>query len=92
MNAYNPKRLNEDKTAPYRSDRFYCVNDEWYFAIRRGPDQGPYPSQESAQAALKKFIAEELALERRPAWAPPGRSVAHCAVANGAAGAGLKPV
>ena len=65
MNAYNPNRLNEDKTAPYRSDRFYCVNDEWYFAIRRGPDQGPYPSKEAAQAALKKFIAEELALERR---------------------------
>ena len=65
MNAYNPNRLNENKTAPYRSDRFYCVNEEWYFAIRRGPDQGPYPSKEAAQAALKKFIAEELALERR---------------------------
>jgi hypothetical protein len=65
MNAYNPNRINENKAAPYRSDRFYCVNDEWYFAIRRGPDQGPYPSKESALAALKKFIAEELALERR---------------------------
>lgn len=65
MNAYKPNRLNEDKVSPYRSDRFYCVNQEWYFAIRRGPDQGPYPSKEAAQAALKKFIAEELALERR---------------------------
>jgi hypothetical protein len=65
MNAYNPHRLNEDKAALYRSDRFYCVNDEWYFAIRRGPDQGPYSSKEAAQAALKKFIAEELAQERR---------------------------
>lgn len=65
MNAYNPTRINEDKAAPYRNDRFYCVNEEWYFAIRRGPDQGPYSSMEAAQAALKKFIAEELALERR---------------------------
>lgn len=65
MSAYNPNRLNEDKAAAYRSDRFYCINDEWYFAIRRGPDQGPYPSKESAQAALKQYIAEELALERR---------------------------
>jgi hypothetical protein len=65
MNAYNPNRLNEDKAALYRSDRFYCVNDEWYFAIRRGPDQGPYASKEAAQDALKKFIADELALERR---------------------------
>ena len=47
MNAYNPNRLNEDKVALYRNDRFYCVNDEWYFAIRRGPDQGPYTSKEA---------------------------------------------
>jgi len=65
MNAYKPTRQNEDKAAPYRNDRFYRVDDEWYFAIRRGPDQGPYPSKEAAQVALKKFIAEELALERR---------------------------
>lgn len=65
MSAYNPNRLNEDKSAPYRSDRFYCINDEWYFAIRRGPDQGPYPSKEAALAALRKFIAEELGLEQR---------------------------
>ena len=65
MSIYNPNRQNEDKAAPFRSDRFYCVNDEWYFAIRRGPDQGPYPNKEAAQAALKKFIAEELVLERR---------------------------
>lgn len=64
MSAYNPKRINEATTAPFRNDRFYCINDEWYFAIRRGPDQGPYSSKEAVQAALKKFIAEELALER----------------------------
>lgn len=65
MNTYNPSRPNEESAAPNRSDRFYCVNEEWYFAIRRGPDQGPYPSKEAAQNALKKFISEELALERR---------------------------
>ena len=65
MNAYKPNRPNEDNAVPNRSDRFYCINDEWYFAIRRGPDQGPYPCKEAAQRGLKKFIAEELALERR---------------------------
>lgn len=65
MNTYNPSRPNEESAAPNRIDRFYCVNEEWYFAIRRGPDQGPYPSKEAAQNALKKFISEELALERR---------------------------
>lgn len=65
MSAYRPNRLNENTIASYRNDRFYCDNDEWYFAIRRGPDQGPYPSKEAAQAGLRMFIAEELALERR---------------------------
>ncbi len=65
MNAYKPKRINEVTAAPFRNDRFYSIQDEWYFAIRRGPDQGPYPSKQAAQAALRKFIAEELQLERR---------------------------
>ena len=65
MNAYRPKRSNEATAAPYRNDRFYCIEDEWYFAIRRGPDQGPYPSKVAAQDALKKLIAEELRYERR---------------------------
>ena len=65
MNVYKYKRQNEDKIALNRNERFYCMNDEWFFAIRRGPDQGPYPSRDVAQAALKKFIAEELAIERR---------------------------
>ena len=65
MNAYKPKRVNEATAAPYRNDRFYCIEDEWYFAIRRGPDQGPYTSKVAAQDALKKLIAEELRYERR---------------------------
>jgi hypothetical protein len=64
MNAYKPKRMNESTAAPYRTDRFYCIKHEWYFAIRRGPDQGPYPSKAAAHDALKKFITEELQQER----------------------------
>ena len=65
MNAYTPKRANEASAAPYRNDRFYCIEDEWFFAIRRGPDQGPYFSKAAAQEALKKIISEELRHERR---------------------------
>lgn len=65
MNAYRPNRANEASAAPYRNDRFYRIEDEWYFAIRRGPDQGPYPSKAAAQDALKILIAEELRHERR---------------------------
>ena len=65
MNAYKPKRINESAAATFRSDRLYNVNEDWYFAIRRGPDQGPYLSKEAAQDALKEFIKNQLALERR---------------------------
>ena len=65
MNAYKPKRINETTAGAFRNDRFYCIDDEWYFAIRRGPDQGPYVSKAAAQDALRKFIEEELRLERR---------------------------
>ncbi len=50
---------------PFRSDRFYTENGQWYFAIRRGPDQGPYASREDAEAALEIFLAEQLGKERR---------------------------
>ena len=65
MNAYKPKRMNEATVAPFRNDRFYSIQDQWYFAIRRGPDQGPYPTKAAAHEALRKFIEEELRLERR---------------------------
>ncbi len=50
---------------PFRSDRFYTEDGQWYFAIRRGPDQGPFPSREDAEAALEAFLAEQLGKERR---------------------------
>ncbi len=50
---------------PFRSDRFYTEDGQWYFAIRRGPDQGPFASREAAEAALEAFIAEQQAQERR---------------------------
>ena len=65
MNGYHPNRVNEAKTAPFRSDRFFCVDGEWFFAVRRGPDMGPYDSMDEARVALKAFIEEQLLQERR---------------------------
>lgn len=65
MNNYNPNRMNESGSVPFRSDRIFCIGEEWFFAIRRGPDQGPYASREEAQQALTDFIKEQLALEKR---------------------------
>jgi len=65
MNKYNPNRMNESGSVPFRSDRIFCIKDEWFFAIRRGPDQGPYASREEAQQALADFIRDQLELEKR---------------------------
>ncbi|MDZ7805334.1 DUF6316 family protein [Thiohalophilus sp.] len=48
-----------------RSERFYNIADEWWFAIRRGPDQGPYPTQSAARQALIEYINDQLAFEKQ---------------------------
>jgi hypothetical protein len=65
MNNYNPNRMSESGSVPFRSDRIFCIKDEWFFAIRRGPDHGPYASQEEAQQALVAFIKHQLELEKK---------------------------
>lgn len=57
----------EDKSEqmPTRTERFYEVNGEWFFAVRKGPDRGPFASKEEARAALRTYIVEQLAEEKR---------------------------
>ncbi len=55
----------EDRRSQRSRDRFYRVGDDWFFAIRRGVDQGPYQTREDAQRALRLFIEEELRFESR---------------------------
>ena len=50
------KRSNENKELSFRSSRFYCVANEWYFSVREDEDQGPYPSKLAAENQLKKYI------------------------------------
>jgi len=58
-------RFDEDNPIPNRSERFYQTGGEWYFAVRRGEDQGPYRSKEEARAALRTYIVEQLAEEKQ---------------------------
>lgn len=54
----------EKEQAPARSERFYEVNGEWFFAVRKGPDRGPFASKEAARAALRTYIVEQMAEEK----------------------------
>lgn len=60
-----PNRHGETGAVQFRSERFYKISDEWWFAIRRGPDQGPYPTRTAARKALIKFINDQIEFERQ---------------------------
>lgn len=57
-------RLGEQGAIPFRTGRFYCVQNEWWFAIRRGPDQGPYPTKAAAKQSLIEFLNDQFAFEK----------------------------
>jgi Domain of unknown function (DUF6316) len=57
-------RYGEAGAVPFRTGRFYCVDGEWWFAIRRGPDQGPYVTKPSAKRGLIEFLNDQFSFER----------------------------
>jgi len=50
-------RDGESGNIPYRSERFFCAGDKWYFSTREGFDSGPYATRERAQASLERFLS-----------------------------------
>ena len=41
--SQNPTpRIDEQGDVPFRSNRFFCVGNHWYFSTREGFDSGPY--------------------------------------------------
>lgn len=58
-------RHDEVCVVPVRSERFYNIDDEWWFAIRLAPDQGPYPTQILARQALIEYIKEQVEFEKQ---------------------------
>ena len=49
-------RQTESGGIPFRTGRFFCVDNVWYFACREGLDHGPYFSKDEAEAALRDFL------------------------------------
>ena len=64
MTNFFLNRRGESGSVPFRSGRFYSVGTEWYFAVRRGADQGPYDNKDQAKDALVTFINDQLAFEK----------------------------
>ena len=40
------------------AERFFSEGKEWFFFVRGNKQQGPYPSKEHAEQALKTYISE----------------------------------
>lgn len=51
-------RNGEAGAIPFRTGRFFVVDNNWYFASREGMDKGPYSSRNEAEIALKAFLAQ----------------------------------
>lgn len=60
----NKNRHSESGSVPFRTGRFYSVENEWWFAIRRGADQGPYETRQKAKESLTDFLNDQFAFER----------------------------
>ena len=56
-------RQGEQGYVQQRSERLFKDSDDWFFAIRRGVDQGPFTSEMEARLALREFIEEQLQFE-----------------------------
>lgn len=49
-------RIGESGEVPFRSDRFFTVDKQWYFSTREGFDSGPYATKERAKMSLERFL------------------------------------
>ena len=49
-------RTGEDGKTPFRSNRFFCVGQKWYFTTREGFDSGHYADRTRARRGLDRFL------------------------------------
>lgn len=52
----NPRTSDSTPRIPLRTDRFFAVNANWFFATREGADIGPFGSKDEARSGLNLFI------------------------------------
>ena len=53
-------RYGEDSHPPFRSQRLFSENGQWYFDTREGRQVGPYQEYDDVKKALAVFLAQKL--------------------------------
>ena len=49
-------RVGESGPVPNRGERFFRLNDDWFFATREGSMVGPYSTRDSAGLGLADYL------------------------------------
>ena len=49
-------RVNEEDRSWFRTDRFFIINNEWYFNTREYENVGPFSSLKTAQQGANRFL------------------------------------
>lgn len=70
-------RNGEEEKTWFRTERFFCVDNKWYFSTREGTSIGPYASKEDAQQGMTLYV------EHMMKTGGEGESVAHRIATNG---------
>lgn len=63
-------RQGEDSRTHFRTDRFYRVNEVWFFSTREGIEMGPYASRSEAELALSDLTIANNWGEQKDSDAP----------------------
>lgn len=49
-------RVGEVDKTWFRSERFQCVNNRWYFLTREGSQEGPFDNRREAEQELLLYL------------------------------------
>ncbi len=60
----NVKRYGEEGDPPFRTQRLFSENGQWYFETREGTQVGPYRDRQEVKKALAVFIAQRMLLTK----------------------------
>ena len=50
------RRIDDNGPTPTRSDRFYQLEGEWFFATREGAAMGPFVTRDEAATGLNDYL------------------------------------
>jgi len=54
-NVMEKHRAGETSNIPFRNERYFCMNGEWFFETRGGP-LGPFENKQEMEAELLLYL------------------------------------